>query len=97
KLLNWRQVATGGDAVDYAQSSACKVYGTEFYIEAYGLLLEVLGEEGALKRGSPEARLKGKLEKMYRAMLILTFGGGTNEIQREIIALAGLAMPRAKR
>jgi 3-oxocholest-4-en-26-oyl-CoA dehydrogenase alpha subunit len=41
--------------------------------------------------------LKGRIERMYRSALILTFGGGTNEIQRDIIAMVGLGMPRAPR
>jgi alkylation response protein AidB-like acyl-CoA dehydrogenase len=41
--------------------------------------------------------LQGRLERMYRATLILTFGGGTNEVQRDIIAMAGLQMPRSIR
>jgi alkylation response protein AidB-like acyl-CoA dehydrogenase len=57
----------------------------------------VLGHRGFLKRGSPEAVIRGRLEKMHRAALILTFGGGTNEIQRDIIAMAGLGMPRELR
>ena len=40
--------------------------------------------------------IRGRLERMYRATLILTFGGGTNEVQRDIIAMAGLAMPRSR-
>jgi alkylation response protein AidB-like acyl-CoA dehydrogenase len=33
----------------------------------------------------------------YRSLLILTFGGGTNEIQRDLIAMFGLGMPRPLR
>jgi len=97
KLLNWREawnMARG--TLDFAQASAVKVYGSELYVEAYQLLLEVMGEAGYLKRDSPGAVLKGRVERMYRATLILTFGGGTNEVQRDIIAMAGLAMPRAR-
>jgi acyl-CoA dehydrogenase len=50
-----------------------------------------------LKRGTPGHVLRGRPERMYRSMLILTFGGGTNEIQRDIIAIAGLGMPRPLR
>ena len=39
---------------------------------------------------------KQRLESMYRNALILTFGGGTNEVQRDIIAMAGLGMPNYK-
>jgi alkylation response protein AidB-like acyl-CoA dehydrogenase len=37
--------------------------------------------------------LAGRIERAHRAALILTFGGGTNEIQRDIIAAAGLGLP----
>jgi len=98
KLLNWRQAwnMTRG-ALDYAEASTVKVYGSEFYIEGYQLLLEVVGQAGYVRRGSRGDVLKGRLERMYRSMLILTFGGGTNEIQRDIIAVAGLGMPRPLR
>lgn len=98
KLLNWRQawnIDHGG--LGPAEASAVKVFGTEFSIEAYQLLLEVLGPIGYLKRGSPGSVLRGRLEQYYRSALILTFGGGTNEVQRDIIAMAGLRMPRSTR
>jgi alkylation response protein AidB-like acyl-CoA dehydrogenase len=95
RLLNWKVMST--DTVNPADSSATKVYGTTLYCEAYGLLLEVLGAAGILKRGSPGAVLAGRLERSYRGTLILTFGGGTNEIQRDLIAIFGLGMPRSLR
>ena len=61
------------------------------------LLLEVLGAAGVLKGSSPGAVLAGRLERSYRGTLILTFGGGTNEIQRDLIAIFGLGMPRSLR
>ncbi len=99
KLLNWRQLwnITRVEPMNYAEASTVKVFGSEGYIEVYQLLLEVLGVDGLVRRDSPGEVLKGRVERMYRAMLILTFGGGTNEIQRELIAMAGLAMPRSKR
>ena len=98
RLLNWRQawcMTNGG--VNFADASTVKVYASEFYVEAYRLLLEVVGQRGALKRDSAAVVLEGRLEMLYRAMLILTFGGGTNEVQRDIIAMAGLNMPRSIR
>ena len=56
-----------------------------------------MGSAGALREGSPGAVLRGRLEHMYRHAFVLTFGGGVNEVQREIIAIAGLGLPRAKR
>ncbi len=98
KLMNWRQAwAMTQGTLHPAEASTVKVFGSEFYIEAYRLLLEVLGQIGYVRDGSPEAVLRGRLERMYRTMLILTFGGGTNEVQRDIIAMAGLGMPHYKR
>ena len=71
-----------------------KVYGTEMVIDAYRLLLEVVGRDGYIKRGESGAVLNGVLEQAYRSALINTFGGGVNEIQRMIIATAGLGLPR---
>jgi alkylation response protein AidB-like acyl-CoA dehydrogenase len=98
RLLNWK-VAWGAerDEVHPADASAVKVFGSEFYIEAYRLLMEVVGPAATLQEGSPGAVLAGELEKAMRNTLILTFGGGTNEIQRDIIATIGLGMPRAPR
>ena len=47
--------AAAAEELDAADASATKVWGTELYCEAYGLMLEVLGAAGALKRGSPGA------------------------------------------
>ncbi len=97
KLFNWRQaVNLGAGVLLPAEASAIKVFGSEFYVEAARLLMEVLGEVGTLKRGSPGALLRGRLERYYRGILILTFGGGTNEVQRDIIATTGLGMPRSR-
>ncbi len=74
-----------------------KVFGTEFRLEACRLLMEVLGSAGSLKAGSPGAVLRGELEHAYRAAPVGTFGGGVNEVQREIIGMAGLGLPRAPR
>ena len=98
RLLNFRQAwNVTNDTFNYAEASTVKVYGSELYIEVYGLLLECVGQAGYIKRASPGHVLRGRLERMYRSMLILTFGGGTNEIQRDIIAVAGLGMPRPLR
>jgi hypothetical protein len=73
------------------------VYGTEFAVEAYRLLMEVLGAGALVRSGSPGAALAGRIERQHRAALILTFGGGTNEVQRDIIAAAALGLPAARR
>jgi alkylation response protein AidB-like acyl-CoA dehydrogenase len=91
KLLNWR-VAAGG-TVGPADASMTKVFGTEFAVEAYRLLMEVLGASAVVRSGSAGEVLAGRIERAHRAALILTFGGGTNEVQRDIIAAAALGLP----
>jgi alkylation response protein AidB-like acyl-CoA dehydrogenase len=97
KLINWKVASDVGRGVTPAEASATKVFGTEFYCEAYRLLMECLGEEAYVQSGSPGAKLRGRLERVYRSSLILTFGGGTNEIQRDLIAATALHMPRSPR
>jgi alkylation response protein AidB-like acyl-CoA dehydrogenase len=97
KLMNWRIAWGVGQSPSPADASATKVYGTEFATEAYRLLMEVLGTNAVVRQGSPGALLHGRIERMHRSSLILTFGGGTNEVQRDIIAAVGLGLPVGRR
>ena len=98
KLINWKVAWTATQGhLDVADASTIKVFGTEFYLEAFKLLMEVVGQAGYLTRGTPEAVLAGRLEMYARSLVILTFGGGTNEIQRDLIAIFGLGLPRSLR
>jgi 3-oxocholest-4-en-26-oyl-CoA dehydrogenase alpha subunit len=95
RLMNWR--IASGSGVGPADASATKVFGTEFATEAYRLLTEVIGANGYVRAGSPGAVVQGRVERMARSSLILTFGGGTNEVQRDIIAGVGLRLPASGR
>ncbi|MBO7937468.1 MULTISPECIES: acyl-CoA dehydrogenase family protein [Streptomyces] len=98
KLLNWRMVGALQDGTLTPQdASAVKVYGSEARRDAYAWLLEIAAAPGTLQEGSPGAVLHGELERGYRSAVIFTFGGGNNEIQREIISWIGLGMPRVRR
>jgi len=97
KLMGWRIAASDTSTPGPADASATKVFGTEFATEAYRLLMEVLGPEAVVRAGSPGELLRGRIERMHRAALILTFGGGTNEVQRDIIAAAALGLPISRR
>ncbi|CPT16730.1 acyl-CoA dehydrogenase family protein [Mycobacteroides abscessus] len=97
KLINWERASTTDAAPSPADASATKVFGTELATEAYRLLMEVLGTAATLRQDSPGAQLRGRVERMHRACLILTFGGGTNEVQRDIIAMTALGQPAASR
>jgi alkylation response protein AidB-like acyl-CoA dehydrogenase len=98
KVLNWRSAwsVTAGHP-DMAEASAVKVMGTETFVDCYRLLLEIVGGAGTVVQGEPGALFGGLLEQAYRAAVTLTFGGGVNEVQRDIIAAAGLRLPRARR
>ena len=100
KLINLRvnaamSTGVGNIGPEMATASAAKVFGTELAPQVARQLLEVLDHNG-LRRGA-DAPLRGALESAYRVAVISTFGGGANEIQRDIIAMAGLGMPRAPR
>ena len=96
RLLNWRMAVHVADGeLTAAESSSIKVFGTERTIE---VVPPPAGRRG--RRRLPDARarrgplLRGRLEASGRQAQINTFGGGVNEVQREIVAMAGLGMQR---
>ncbi|OBB78086.1 acyl-CoA dehydrogenase family protein [Mycobacterium sp. 852014-52144_SCH5372336] len=96
RLLNLRVNSNmSSGALGMGEASAAKVFGTELTQQVARELLDVVGQTGTRK--GPDAPLKGELESAYRLAVINTFGGGANELQRDIIAMAGLGMPRAPR
>ncbi|PQD98930.1 acyl-CoA dehydrogenase [Mycolicibacterium parafortuitum] len=96
RLLNLRvNTNMGAGALGMGEASAAKVFGTELTQQVARELLDVVGQAGTRK--GTDAPLKGELESAYRLAVINTFGGGANELQRDIIAMAGLGMPRAPR
>jgi alkylation response protein AidB-like acyl-CoA dehydrogenase len=96
KIMNLRVNAGMSTArLKMGEASAVKVFGTELTQQVARELLEVLERNGA--RSGADAPLRGALESAYRTAVLNTFGGGANELQRDIIAMAGLGMPRAPR
>ncbi len=97
-LLNWRMAVHVADGeLTAAESSSIKVFGTERTLDVFRLLAGIIGAAGYLTPGSPGALLRGRIEASGRQAQINTFGGGVNEVQREIVATAGLGMTRGKR
>jgi 3-oxocholest-4-en-26-oyl-CoA dehydrogenase alpha subunit len=98
KLANWRVASDlAHESLNPADASAMKVLATEEQVRCLRLLMDVVGVTAAIPDGSPGAVLRGQLEHAYRQAPVGTFGGGVNEVQREIIQVAGLGMPRAPR
>lgn len=98
RLINMRIAADLElDRMSVALSSTTKVYGSESAIEILRKLAAIVGANGSMRSGSAATLLEGDLEYELRSATTLTFGGGTNEIQRELIAQFGLGMPRTQR
>lgn len=98
RLINFRIAADleAGD-MDVALASVTKVYGSESVVEILHQLMSIVGASALVRAGSSAAFLMGELEYEIRAATINTFGGGTNEIQRELIAQFGLGLSRSQR
>ncbi|QYJ04951.1 acyl-CoA dehydrogenase family protein [Nocardioides panacisoli] len=98
-LINWKLASDADHGVDLspAEASATKIYGSELATEVYRSLMEIVGPHATVSGDSPGAALAGRLERYHRSSLVMTFGGGTNEIQRDIIGYVGLGLPAAKR
>lgn len=84
-------MSNGGSGM--VEASVTKVFGSELYVELGRLMNEVLGPV-SLVRDGPGVLADGLIEKWYRKGTVHTFGGGANELQRNIIAQAGLGLPR---
>ena len=96
-LMNLKIASSVGKDLSPADASATKVYGSELATEVYRSLMEIVGPNAFVRTDSPAAVLHGRLERYHRSSLVMTFGGGTNEIQRDIIGAVGLGLPAAKR
>lgn len=97
-LFSLRLVAdVAANTLDGGDSAAAKVVGTEAVVDVYGMLQEVLGAQGLLRPDNPGAAIQGRVESLGRRAQNNTFGGGTNEVMREIVAAKSLGMVLAAR
>jgi alkylation response protein AidB-like acyl-CoA dehydrogenase len=80
--------------VPAAESSMAKIFVSELSQRLADAGSEILGLNGQLHPQEPAARLKGRMQWLYRTAPLLQFGGGTNEVQRNIIAMLGYGLPR---
>jgi alkylation response protein AidB-like acyl-CoA dehydrogenase len=94
ELLNW-QVAAEPE-LSIADASATKVFSAEHAQLIGQSLAEVVGRH-ADPADPATAALMTWLDVQLKRNIVLTFGGGVNEIQRELIATAGLGLPRVPR
>lgn len=97
ELLNWQMTtAVEQGTLSGAQAGATKTYGTETHIDVQRTLTGILGAAGRIRPESPGAALSGQIEQLSRQGIVNTFGGGVNEVLREMVAVQGLGLPRAR-
>jgi alkylation response protein AidB-like acyl-CoA dehydrogenase len=94
ELLNWQVAVT--ETVDVADASATKVFGSEQVQRLGQEMIELVRRHGNLA-DPPTAELARWLDVQGKRNTVMTFGGGVNEVQRELIAMAGLGLPRVPR
>jgi len=94
ELLNWQVAVT--ETVNIADASVTKVFGSEQAQRTGAELAEIVSRHGDLADG-PTAELARWLDVQNKRNTVMTFGGGVNEVQRELIAMAGLKLPRVPR
>jgi hypothetical protein len=82
------------DRVPNFEASQVKVFTTELVARAARTGLEILGLYGQLTPGSPHNRLQGWMEQLSQMIVGNLIAGGSSEVQRNIIALRGLGLPR---
>ncbi|SEL80558.1 acyl-CoA dehydrogenase family protein [Rhodococcus maanshanensis] len=98
RLLNWKMTAAvAADTLSGADAGATKAYGTETHIDVYRTLLGILGAAGRIRPDSPGALLAGQIEQISRQGMVNTFGGGVNEVLRDMVGTMGLGLVREKR
>jgi alkylation response protein AidB-like acyl-CoA dehydrogenase len=95
ELLNW-QVAAAGEEINVADAASTKVFGTESIQYIGRLAEEIVGKYGNPAE-SATAELMDWLDSQTKRNLVITFGGGVNEVMREMIAASGLKVPRVPR
>jgi alkylation response protein AidB-like acyl-CoA dehydrogenase len=96
ELLNWQVAASADRPVAVADASATKVFSSERVLELGRELTDLVARHGDAA-DADTAELLDWLDVHAKRDLVLTFGGGVNEIQRELIATAGLGLPRVPR
>ncbi len=79
--------------VPETETSICKIFSSELQQRLLNTAMQILGPYSQLQEGSKWAPLSGKIERNYRSAVMATFGAGSSEILRNIIAIRGLGLP----
>ena len=97
ELLNWQVASsTASGTAAIADASASKVFASD-EVQRLGLALAGIVTAYGDPAEPETGRLMHYLDATAKRNLVLTFGGGVNEVQRELIAQFGLGLPRVPR
>ena len=97
KILNYRAAwLMSQEVTPHVESATIKAFGTEQYIRITRTCQEIMGAYGQLKVGSKWTPADGSIERLSQMYLMLTFGGGTNEVMRDIIAMMGIGLMKSR-
>jgi 3-oxocholest-4-en-26-oyl-CoA dehydrogenase alpha subunit len=96
RMLGLRFVATSakGGAAPTAEASEYKLFATEFSKQLADASMNLAGPGTQLRVGTEDAPMKGRAESTYRYTVLDTIGGGTSEVQKNIIARRKLGLPK---
>ncbi|WP_030165749.1 MULTISPECIES: acyl-CoA dehydrogenase family protein [Actinomycetes] len=98
RLMNWKMTAAvASDTLSGADAGSAKVFGTETHVDVYRTLLGILGAAGRIRPDNPGAILAGQIEQISRQGVVNTFGGGVNEVLRDMVATIGLGTAKLGR
>ncbi len=94
KMLQRRVIAAALEGeVPTVEAAMCKLYSTELGRRIADAALDMLGPQALLRKEAAESLAAGKWEHSYRATVVDTIGGGSTEVQKNIIARRGLGLP----
>ena len=96
ELLNWEVARVAEESISVADASSSKVFASEQVQHLLADLTALVHRSGD-PSGEETGHLMAYLDAQAKRNLVLTFGGGVNEVQRELIAMFGLGLPRVPR
>jgi alkylation response protein AidB-like acyl-CoA dehydrogenase len=92
--VNW--LITKGILSDWA-AAMLKIWSAELTQRAANAGMQIMGLYGQLEPDSKWAPLAGYIELVYRFSVVMSFGGGSNELMRSLMAIKGMGLPREPR
>lgn len=82
------------DRVPTVEAAMYKMWQSQLGQRIANAALDIIGPDAQLKPDQPEAPVNGRYERSYRYTVVDTIGGGTSEVQKNIIAGRGLGLPK---